>query len=164
MSGGEKNADSEVVAESLDAMGAIIMGRRMFSGGEGPWADDPNARGWWGDDTPFDVPVFVLTHHPRETVVEQDGTTYTFVADGIDSALAQARAAAGDKDVQVSGGADVIQQYLRAGLIDEFQLHVVPLFLRDGVRLFDNAGETEVEAVKVVESAAVTHLRYRVVK
>jgi hypothetical protein len=103
----------EIVEESLRATGAVVMGRRMFSGGEGPWSEDPNADGWWGDNPPFRVPVFVLTHHPRETVVKEGGTTFTFVTDGIESALEQARAAAGDKDVAVSGGADVVQAVLQ---------------------------------------------------
>ena len=98
------------------------MGRRMFSGGAGPWEDDPNAGGWWGDHPPFGAPVFILTHHAREPVQKQGGTTFTFVTEGIDAALAQARTAAGDRNVQVSGGADVAQQYLRDGLMDEVQI------------------------------------------
>jgi dihydrofolate reductase len=97
MSGGERNADDEVVRETLDTAGAVLMGRRMFSGGEGPWEEDPVANGWWGDDPPFRVPVFVLTHHPRETVAKQGGTSFIFVTDGLESALAQARQAAGDR-------------------------------------------------------------------
>jgi dihydrofolate reductase len=164
--GGEDNADSEVIAESLARQGALIMGRRMFSGGEGPWEDDPNADGWWGDDPPFHVPVFVLTHHPRETVEKDDGTIYTFVTDGIESALARAREAAGDKDVVVVGGANVVQQYLAAGLVDEFHVHVAPMLLGDGVRLFDQLGSTpaKVEVARAIESPGVTHLTYRVVK
>jgi dihydrofolate reductase len=166
LSGGESNADAEVVEESLRSTGAVLMGRRMFSGGAGPWEDDPNADGWWGDDPPFGVPVFILTHHPRETVTKQAGTTYTFVTEGIEAALAQARKAAGDKDVNVAGGADVAQQYLRAGLLDEFQIHIAPLLLGDGVRLFDGPGNDrpELEATRAIESPAVTHVRYRVVK
>src|SRR2546423_4658160 len=108
------------------------MGRRMFSGGEGPWTDDPNADAWWGDDPPFHVPVFVVTHHPRETVVKEGGTSYTFVTAGPESALEQARAAAGDKDVQLSGGAQLVQQYLNAGLLDELNIHLVPVLLGTG--------------------------------
>ena len=126
LSGGETNADSEVIEESLRNTGATVMGRRMFSGGEGPWEDDPNADAWWGDDPPFHHPVFVLTHHAREPVTKQGGTTFTFVTDGIESALEQARAAAGDKDVAVGGGANVAQQYLKAGLLDELQIHIAP--------------------------------------
>jgi len=167
LSGGETNvADDEVVAETLQATGAVVMGRRMFSGGKGPWADDPNADAWWGDNPPFHVPVFVLTHHPRETVVKEGGTSFTFVTDGIAAALEQARAAAGDKDVSLAGGADVVQQYLNAGLLDELQVHLAPVFLGGGVRLFDRIGPDpiELEATRVIESPTVTHLRYRVVK
>jgi dihydrofolate reductase len=167
LSGGETNPDSEVVDEALRNTGATVMGRRMFSGGERAWEDDPNADGWWGDDPPFHHPMFILTHHPRETVTKQGGTTFTFVTDGIEAALEQAWAAAGDKDVAVGGGATVAQQYLKAGLLDELQLHVVPVLLGDGVRLFDDhlgSGQVELECTRVIESPAVTHLRYRVVK
>jgi dihydrofolate reductase len=158
--GGERGPDDEVVAESLRATGAVVMGRRMFSGGEGPWEDDPNANGWWGDEPPFHVPVFVLTHHARETVTKQGGTSFTFVTDGIEAALEQARAAAGDKDVHLSGGASVVQQCLNAGLLDELQVHVVPVILGRGVRLFDRLDEpVELEATRVICSPAVTHLR-----
>ena len=164
--GGTTNPDSDGLEESLANSGAVLMGRRMFSGGQGPWADDPNADGWWGDDPPFRAPVFVLTHHSRETVTKEGGTSFTFVTDGIEAALEQAQAAAGGKDVAVAGGASVAQQYLQAGLLDELQIHVVPLFLRGGVRLFDNLGgeEVELEVVRVIESPVVTHLKYRVVK
>jgi dihydrofolate reductase len=166
MEGGETNADSDVLEESVAKTGAILMGRKMFSGGSGPWEADANADGWWGDDPPFHVPVFVLTHHARETVTKQGGTSYTFVTDGIEAAFEQARAAAGDKDVSIAGGANVIQQCLAAGLIDEFQIHVAPLLLGDGVRLFDRLGAKppEVEGIRVIESPRVTHLKYRVVK
>jgi dihydrofolate reductase len=163
LAGGEANADSDVIRESQDATGAVVMGRHMFSGGAGPWSDDPNADGWWGDDPPFHVPVFVLTHHPRETVAMQGGTTFSFVTDGIEAALAQAREAAGEKDVLVAGGADVVQQVLNAGLLDELQVHVVPLLLGGGVRLFDRVDAVgELETTRVIESLSVTHLRYRV--
>ena len=164
LEGGEANTDSDVVQESLDATGAVIMGRRMFSGGEGPWSADPNADGWWGDDPPFHVPVFVLTHHARETLDKQGGTSFVFVTEGIDAALARARAAAGDKDVLVAGGAAVVQQAIAAGALDELQLHVAPLLLGGGVPLFgDFAGGpiTGLEATRVIESPSVTHLRYR---
>jgi dihydrofolate reductase len=163
MEGGEENQDSEVIAEHVGSIGATIMGRRMFSGGEGPWEDDPNRDAWWGDDPPFRHPVFILTHHAREPVVKEGGTTFTFVTDGIESALEQARAAAGEKDVAVAGGARVAQQYLDAGLLDELQIHVAPVLLGGGVRLFENE-HAEIELVRVVESPAVTHLRYRVAK
>jgi dihydrofolate reductase len=165
LSGGETGPDSEVVEESLRNTGATVMGRRMFSGGEGAWEDDPNADGWWGDDPPFRHPVFILTHHAREPVTKQGGTTFTFVTDGIESALDQARAAAGDKDVAIAGGADAIQQFLSAGLVYELQLHITPLLLGDGVRLFDQApANLELETTRVIDSPRVTHLKYRVVK
>ena len=166
-SGGETGPDNDLIEESFNAAGAIIMGRRMFSGGEGPWEDDPNADAWWGDDPPFRVPVFVLTHHPRETVTKQGGTTFTFVTEGIEAALEQARAAAGDRDVGIGGGASVAQQYLRAGLLDEMLLHVAPVLMGDGVRLFENHlddGQVELECTQVIQSPAVNHLRYRIVR
>jgi len=166
--GGETTVDNEVVEEALRNTGATVMGRRMFSGGEGPWEDDPNAAAWWGDDPPFHHPVFILTHHPREPVTKQGGTTFTFVTDGIKAAVEQARAAAGDKDVAVGGGGNVAQQYLKAGLLDEFQIHVVPVLLGHGVRLFENhlaRAPGELKCTRVIESpTGVTHLRYRVVK
>jgi dihydrofolate reductase len=163
LSGGDANADSDVIQESLDATGAVVMGRKMFSGGHGPWQDDPNANGWWGDDPPFHVPVFVLTHHARETLVMKGGTSFTFVTDGIESAVAQAKEVAGDKDVLAAGGGSLAQQCLAAGLLEELQIHVVPLLLGGGVRLFDDLDPTvELEATRVIESPTVTHLRYRV--
>lgn len=165
LSGGEANEDSAVIDEARGRTGATIMGRRMFSGGAGPWEDDPNANGWWGDDPPFGHPVFVLTHHAREPLAMKGGTTFTFVTEGIESALDQARAAAGEKDVTVAGGANAVQQFLAAGLLDELQLHVVPLLLGDGVRLFDHQpGPGELELTRVIASPTVTHLRYSVVK
>jgi dihydrofolate reductase len=166
LEGGETNADSELLEESMAGTGATLMGRRMFSGGAGPWEEDPNADGWWGDDPPFRMPVFVLTHHARETVTKQGGTSFTFVTDGIESALEDARAAAEERDVAVAGGANVAQQYLNAGLLDELQLHVAPLLLGGGVRLFDNvdAERVRLEGTKAIESPAVTHLTYRVTK
>jgi len=169
LSGGAVNADSEVLEETLRSPGAVVMGRGMFGGGEGPWGDkawgDEPWEGWWGDEPPFHMPVFVLTHHARETLTKGE-TTFTFVTDGIEAALEQARAAAGDKDVAVGGGANVAQQYLEAGLLDEFQIHVAPVLLGRGVRLFDNLepGQVELECTRVIESPAVTHLKYRVVK
>jgi dihydrofolate reductase len=166
MSGGETNADDEIVAETVRGIGAVVMGRKMFSGGAGPWEADPNADAWWGDDPPFRVPVFVLTHHEREPLVKQGGTTFTFVTDGIESALEQARAAAGADDISLAGGAGVARQYLAAGLLDELQVHVVPVLLGGGVRLFDDSlpGPVELEAERVVASPAVTHLRFRVAR
>src|SRR3954471_18137044 len=132
--GGEHNADSEILQRAWDRSGATIMGRRMYSGGAGPWETDPNAHGWWGEEPPFHHPVFVLTHHAREPLV-LTGTTFTFVTDGSESAPAPARDAAGGKDVAIGGGADVAQQYLRAGVVDELQVHVAPVLLGAGTRL-----------------------------
>jgi dihydrofolate reductase len=166
LEGGEESVDGEVVEEAQQAAGAFVMGRKMFSGGAGPWEDDPNADGWWGDDPPFRVPVFVLTHHSREPVTKAGGTSFTFVTDGIESALEQAHSAAGDKDVYVAGGASIVQQYLRAGLLDELQIHVAPVLLGGGTRLLDDLGPdpAKLETTRVIESPNVTHLRYRVVK
>jgi len=159
--GGETNASTEVVEERLESTGAVVMGRRMFSGGDGPWEDDPNADGWWGDDPPFHVPVFVLTHHPRETVTKEGGTTFAFVTEGIEAALEEARTAAGEKDVHVAGGATAVQQYLAAGLVDELQVNLAPVLLGSGTRLFDGP-PAELELIRVVEAPVVTHLKYRV--
>ena len=163
--GGEENRDSELLNESVARSGATIMGRRMFSGGEGPWEDDSNRDGWWGDEPPFRHPVFVLTHHERDSQPMEGGTTFHFVTEGIESALEQARDAAGDKDVAVAGGAEAAQQYLKAGLIDEMLIHVAPVLLGGGVPLFDgDLGNTELEITRVIESPNVTHIGYRVVK
>jgi dihydrofolate reductase len=166
LSGGESNPNDEVMEESLANTGATIMGRRMYSGGTGPWEADPRSDGWWGDEPPFRHPVFILTHHARKPVTKEGGTTFNFVTDGIEAALDQARAAAGDKDVLVAGGADAVQQYLKAGLLDELQIHLVPVFLGSGVRLFDELGtdRIQLEGTRVIESPGVTHLRFRVVK
>jgi dihydrofolate reductase len=168
LEGGERNVDSEVIGEHLARIGATVMGRRMFSGGEGSWEQDPNADAWWGDDPPFHHPVFVLTHHAREPLVKAGGTTFTFVTEGIGSALEQARAVAGDRDVHVAGGARAAQQYLGAGLLAEVQLHVAPVLLGGGERLFADglAGAPRgLERTRVIEApSGVTHLRYRVVR
>ena len=160
--GGEVNASTKVVEESLENIGATVMGRNMF-GGRGPWGGDP-WDGWWGDDPPFHTPVFIVTHHARESVTKEGGTTFTFVTDGVESALEHARAAAGGMDVALGGGANVAQQYLMAGLIDEMQIHIVPVLLGDGARLFDNLGGADVglECIRAIEAPGVTHLTYRV--
>ena len=162
LEGGDVNASSAVVEESIANVGATIMGRNMF-GGRGPWGDQP-WNGWWGDDPPFHTPVFVVTHHPREPLVMQGGTTFTFVTDGIESALTQAMSAAGGKDVTLGGGASVIQQYLKAGLLDELQINLVPVLLGGGERLFDNVDGARLEQVRVVEAPGVTHLRYHAIR
>jgi dihydrofolate reductase len=161
--GGEVNASSPVLEEALENIGATIMGRNMFGGGPGPWDEAEPWGGWWGEDPPFHTPVFVLTHHEREPLEKQGGTTFHFVSDGIESALEQAREAAGGKDVRLGGGADVARQYLRAGLIDELQLNLVPILLGGGERLFEGLGgdEVKLELDRVVDAPGVTHLRYR---
>jgi dihydrofolate reductase len=166
LEGGTRSADDDIVKDQLGSAGAVVMGRRMFSGGEGGWDDDPVADGWWGDEPPFGVPVFVLTHHPRPTLTKQGGTSFTFVTDGLEAAVEQARAAAGDRDVAVAGGASTVQQCLRAGILDEMRIHLVPLLLGDGVRLFGGpeSKERRLELAGVVDSPAVTHLTYRVVR
>ena len=160
--GGEENASTTVMEEANANVGAEIMGRGKFgppSGG--PWGEDP-WNGWWGDDPPFHKPVFVLTHHEREPLTLSD-TTFTFVTDGIESALEQARAAAGDQDVFLGGGADSINQYLAARLVDELDLHVAPVMLGGGERLFAGVGpDLKLEQLRVVEAPGVVHVKYRV--
>ena len=162
--GGEVNASTPFAEDILGGAGATIMGRNMFGGGPGPW--DESWTGWWGDDPPFHTPVYVLTSHAREPLAKEGGTTFFFVTEGIESAYEQAREAAGGKDVHLAGGANVAQQYLKARLIDEMTIHLVPVLLGDGERLFDNlAGDTvELESTSAVEAPGVTHTTYRVVK
>jgi dihydrofolate reductase len=159
--GGEVNASTEVFQEAVEGIGATVMGRGMFGGGPGPWGKDP-WQGWWGDDPPFGMPVFVLTHHEREPLVKSD-TTFTFVTGGIESALEQAYEAAGGRDVSLGGGAETAQQYLAAGLVDEMWLNVAPVLLGDGARLFDDLGiGVELEQLRAVEGPDAAHLKYRV--
>ena len=162
--GGDENASTAIVEENTADIGAEIMGRGKFGPPDGgPWGDDPWL-GWWGEDPPFHMPVFVVTHHDREPLTLTD-TTFTFVTEGIESALAQAKDAAGDKDVLIGGGGDIINQYLAAGLVDEVELHVVPILLGSGSRLFDGAGpDLKLEQLRAVEAPGVAHLKYRVVK
>ena len=164
MEGGEETASSPVVREEHANVGAEIMGRGKFGPpSRGPWGDDP-WRGWWGEDPPFHKPVFVLTHHEREPLILSD-TTFTFVSDGIESALERAREAAGDKDVFIGGGAATINQFLAAGLVDEVELHVVPILLGGGARLFEGVGpDLKLELLRVVEAPGVTHLKYRLAR
>jgi dihydrofolate reductase len=165
MDGGEEGVDSHVMEDHVRRIGATIMGRRMFSGGEGPWEEDAKADAWWGDDPPFRHPVFVLTHHAREPLEKEGGTTFNFVTEGPEAALEQARAAAGDADVAVAGGAEVAQQYLAAELLDEIQLHVVPVLLGAGARLFAGSvpdAPRGLDCNRILESpTGVAHLRYR---
>jgi dihydrofolate reductase len=160
--GGSDGPDSEVVDEVVTGVGAYIMGRHMFGGGSGPW--QPDWKGWWGDEPPYHAPVFVLTHHARQPLRMSGGTIFTFVTDGIDSALVQAQAAAGERSVSIAGGASTIRQYLAAGSLDELYLHIVPVLLGSGERLLENVGDPVLEPVKVVVSPAVTHIKYRIVK
>jgi dihydrofolate reductase len=157
-----ETADSSVVNEiaSNPAVGAYVMGRHMFGPGSGEW--DESWNGWWGDNPPYHHPVFVLTHHARRPVPMQGGTTFYFVTDGFESALRQARDAAGEKDVQVAGGAQTVRQALRAGELDELYLHIVPLILGRGERLLEDVGDLKMRPVSVVASPAVTHIRYRI--
>ena len=159
---GEVNASTAVVEEWSANIGATIMGRNMFGPVRGPWGENP-WRGWWDAEPPFHVPVFVLTHHEREPLEMKGGTTFHFVTDGIESALQQARAAAGERDVTIAGGASTARQYLAAGLLDEIELSVVPVLLGSGERLFDGVGaDIKLEQLRAVEAPGVTHLKYRV--
>jgi dihydrofolate reductase len=155
LEGGRTGRDAEVLAEAFERTGAVVLGRRMFD----------NAHGW-GDNPPFHMPVFVLTHEAREPETKEGGTTFTFVSDGIEAALDQARGAAGDKDVSIAGGANTIQQFMKAGLVDELQIHIAPLLLGGGIRLFDKLGASPraLETTRVIESPNVTHLKFRVVR
>ncbi len=156
--GGEENTNSEIIEETFAAAGAYVMGRRMFEGGEVPWGDEP----------PFRAPVFVVTHRPREVLEREGGTSFTFVTDGIESAIEQARAVAGGKDVAVAGGGTLVRQVLAAGLLDQLELHIAPAVLGDGMRLLDPAlGLADKEAIeltptRVVHAPDVTHVRYAV--
>ncbi len=161
MEGGETGLDDDHAATWSENVGAHIMGRNMFGPVRGPWGGDP-WNGWWGDDPPYHTPVFVLTHHPREPLEMQGGTTFHFVTNGIEAALERASAAADGKDVSLGGGADAAQQYLRAGLVDEMEIHVVPVLLGSGSRLFENldGGLSDFECVGLESSPAVAHFSY----
>ncbi|MES2692917.1 MAG: dihydrofolate reductase family protein [Verrucomicrobiota bacterium] len=163
--GGETGLNDDVLREGFENIGATIMGRNMFGPVRGPWGEAP-WKGWWGDTPPFHHAVFVLTHHAREPLPMEGGTTFHFVTDGIESALAQARRAAGGRDVAVAGGAKAVQQYLAAGLLDELDLHIVPLLLGGGERLLDHVDPKKVklEPVRTLWGPGVSHLKYRVVK
>jgi dihydrofolate reductase len=163
MDGGEVNASSAVMDEMFQNVGAVIMGRNMFGPIRGDWADD-SWKGWWGDDPPYHMPVFVLTHYARAPLPMDGGTTFYFVTDGIESAFDQAKSAAGGKDILIGGGASTIRQYLAAGLVDEAGLSVVPLLLGAGERPLEIGADVRLtfEQTRVVEAPGVTHLRYRV--
>jgi dihydrofolate reductase len=162
--GGEVNESTPIMEESLENVGAGVMGRNMFGPpGGGDWGDG-EWKGWWGDEPPFHYDVFIVTHHPREPVEMEGGTTFSFVTDGIETALQRAKESAGGQDVMLSGGAEIINQYLAAGLLDELDLHVVPVLLGGGARLFEDLGDAEValEQVRAVDAPGVTHIKYRV--
>jgi dihydrofolate reductase len=160
--GGSTGLDDEQAGQWNANAGAFVMGRNMFGPIRGEWPDD-EWKGWWGDEPPHHAPVFVLTHHAREPVEMQGGTTFHFVTDGIEAALERAREAAGDRDVSIGGGASTVRQYLRAGLVDEMRLHVSPVLLGAGERLFEDVGEPLVafECVELVSSPAAAHYTYR---
>ncbi len=162
--GGEVNESTPVFEESRANVGASVMGRNMFGPEHGGAWGDEQWTGWWGDNPPYHHPVFILTHHRRDPVEMEAGTTYHFVTGGLESALEQARKAAGGKDVMLWGGGQVPRQYLAAGLLDELELHVVPVLLGGGARLLDDLGDADVrlEQVRAVEAPGVTHLKYRV--
>jgi dihydrofolate reductase len=151
--------ENKAEIDRIVSAGAFVMGRNMFGPIRGEW--DPSWSGWWGDDPPYHAPVFVLTHHPREPLAMQGGTTFTFVTDGIDSALGQAREAAGDRDVAIAGGAATVNQYLAAGLIDELRTHIAPVTLGAGERLFDGVPAMHLEIVAIRAASLATHISYR---
>jgi dihydrofolate reductase len=162
MEGGATGVDDDVIAESMRNIGATIMGRNMFGPIRGAW-DDNAWKGWWGDNPPFHAPVFVLTSHAREPLEMEGGTTFHFVTEGVNAALERAKRTAGEKDVNIGGGASVAQQFLKAGLIDELEVHVAPILLGGGSRLFDNMDGwlPRYEPVRLVCSPAAAHFKYR---
>jgi dihydrofolate reductase len=162
LEGGEVNASSPVVEESTANIGATIMGRNMFGGYPGPWSTDNPWTGWWGDNPPFHHPVFVLTRYPRESLAMEGGTTFNFVTDGVEAALERARQVAGGQDVSLAGGANAAQQYLKAGLVDEMEINLVPILVGSGERLFDGQGDDlhGLELVRTVAAPQVLHLKF----
>lgn len=152
--------ENRAEADLVSAAGAFVMGRNMFGPVRGPW--DRQWNGWWGENPPFHAPVFVLTHHAREPQPMNGGTTFHFVTEGVEPALARARAAAGDADVLVLGGAHTVNQYLAAGLVDELRLHIAPLTLGAGTRLFEGVPPLDLEQVRSRPATLATHLTYRV--
>jgi dihydrofolate reductase len=164
LEGGEVNASTAVIERADQNVGALIMGRNMFGGGPGPWSEHDPWNGWWGDNPPFHLPVFVLTHHPRGRLECAGGTAFEFVTDGISAALDQARDAASGMDVAICGGAGVAKQYLAAGLVNDLVVHLVPVLLGTGIRLFDGPAHTAVsiEQVGALEAPGVTHLTYKI--
>jgi len=161
--GGETGPSSDVIRESGQNLGATIMGRKMF--GPDDRIGDASWKGWWGDNPPYHHDVIVLTHHPREPLAMDGGTTFYFVTEGIEEAMRRARESAGDRDIRIGGGASVVNQYLAAGLIDELELQVVPVLIGSGTRLFEGIGqELKLEPIRAVPGREVTHIKYRVLK
>jgi dihydrofolate reductase len=162
LEGGKVDASTKVVDESRANIGATVMGRNMFGGHPGGWAREDPWKGWWGEDPPFHHPVFVLTHHSREPLVLEGGTTFTFVTNGIEAALEQARRAARGKDVSLAGGASAAQQYLVAGLVDEMEINLAPTLLGSGERLFEGLGDDlhGLELARTVAAPNVVHLKF----
>ena len=148
--------------DAIVSAGAYVMGRNMFGPIRGEWSGD--WRGWWGEDPPYHAPVFVLTHHPRESIEMEGGTTFHFVTEGIEAALERAKDAADDRNVHIAGGVSTINQYLAAGLIDELMLQIAPVMIGEGLRLFDGVGGFELEQIAVRSASLVTHVRYRVLR
>jgi dihydrofolate reductase len=160
--GGETGVDNDFAMKSMTGNGAWILGRNMFGPVRGPWPDD-EWKGWWGDEPPYHVPTFVLTHFPREPIEMKGGTTFHFVTDGIHSALEQAKAAAGDKDIRIGGGAETVRQYLRERLVDELHLAMRPIFLGKGETIFEglNLRELGYKVEETVPGERATHLIVR---
>ncbi|MBX3072252.1 MAG: dihydrofolate reductase family protein [Thermomicrobiales bacterium] len=163
MDGGERTASSAIIEEVTTGVGAHIMGRNMFGGGPGPWGDD-QWKGWWGDNPPFHVPVFVLTHYEREPLILEGGNEFHFVTEGPERALELARTAAGDRDIAIAGGAKAVQQFLRMGVVDEFWVHETPVVLGSGSRFFDDVFPLSLRQISSIAGNGVTHLKYEVVR
>jgi dihydrofolate reductase len=158
--GGTEGIDNDFVAKGDDGIGATIMGRNMFGPIRGGWGDE-DWTGWWGDNPPYHHPVFVLTHHSHPPIKMEGGTTFNFVTDGIEAALAQARIAADGRDIRLGGGASTVQQYMQAGLIDEMHVAISPILLGGGERLFDNLdGPVGYECVELASTASAVHARF----
>jgi dihydrofolate reductase len=155
IAGGTADRDAEILDEAFRNLGAVVLGKRMY-----------DLAGGWGENPPFHVPVLVLTHTPQETIVKEGGTTFIFVTEGIEHALQQARAAAGDRDISIAGGANTVQQFVNAGLVDEIQIHLAPILLGGGVRLFDHLDTAQIalERTRVIDAPRVTHMRFRIMK
>ena len=163
--GGETNANTQVFLKKDFEDGAIIMGRNMFGGGPGPWKE-PIWKGWWGDNPPFHLPVYVVTHYPRPTLEMEGNNTFTFVTEGIETALELARKSANGKDIAIYGGGTIAKQFIAAGLVDEITIHLIPVFLGAGVKLFDSDSLTYVklEQTHVMEGPGAVHLKYKILK